>query len=302
MLQVQDLRLFQQIVRSGNISAAARQFDFTPAAASAALKRLEQHLGAALLLRSTRSLKLTPAGEVFLQHCQNALEALEQGEQALKNLAVDIGGELRLAAPSDLGRNWLLPKLDTLLARFPQLKLRLELGDRVAGLQREPVDVALRYGALTDPALVAFFIAEVPRIVCAAPDYLARVGTPTQPLQLQQHNCLLYMIEERTFDRWRFSGPQGLLQVNVQGNRSSNDAELVRRWAVAGHGIALKSALDMAADLRAGHVVPLLPDYPAPKLQLHLVCASRHQVTPAVLVLRDELRQWVAAELATLRL
>jgi len=88
----------------------------------------------------------------------------------------------------------------------------------------------------------------------------------------------------------------------VQGNRISNDAELVRRWAVAGHGIALKSALDMAADLRAGHVVPLLQDYPAPKLQLHLVCASRHQVTPAVLLLRDELRRWVADELATLQL
>lgn len=220
----------------------------------------------------------------------------------MQQIAVDIGGELRLAAPSDLGRNWLLPKLDTLLARFPQLKLRLELGDRVAGLQREQVDVALRYGALTDPALVAFFIAEVPRIVCAAPAYLQASGVPEQPLQLQQHNCLLYMIDERTFDRWRFSGPQGLQQVNVQGNRISNDAELVRRWAAAGHGIALKSALDMAADLRAGHVVPLLQDYPAPKLQLHLVCASRHQVTPAVLLLRDELRHWVAAELATLQL
>ncbi len=291
--------MFQQIVRTGNISAAARQFELTPAAASAALKRLEQHLGCALLVRSTRSLKLTPAGEQFLGHCQNALAALAQAEQELQQQRSAVGGELRLTAPSDLGRNWLLPKLDSLLAQCPQLKLRLELADRVAGLNREQVDVALRYSA-PEPNQVAFLLGEVPRIVCAAPAYLAAHGTPLEPFALQQHNCLLYVIEERTFDRWRFQRPQGELAVNVQGNRISNDADLVRRWAVAGLGIAMKSALDMAADLKAGLVVPLLMDYPVARLQLHLVCASRHQVSPAVLQLRDLLREAVAAELQSI--
>ena len=130
MLQVQDLQLFMQIVHTGNISKAAAQFQLTPAAASAALKRLEQHLQSQLLVRSTRSLRLTPAGERFLSHCQNALTALAQGEQELAMSQAQVGGELRLSAPSDLGRHLLLPWLDEFMQRHPAVRLRLELSDR----------------------------------------------------------------------------------------------------------------------------------------------------------------------------
>lgn len=291
MLQVQDLKLFQQIVRTGNISMAARQFDLTPAAASAALKRLEQHLGATLLVRSTRSLKLTPAGEHFLQHCQNALQALALGEQALRQLDSHISGELRLTAPSDLGRNVLLPWLDEFQTLYPALSLRLELGDKVAGLYREQVDLALRYGAVADSSHVAFAIAKAPRWVCAAPAYLQQFGEPLEPIQLSQHNCVLYQIDERAYDKWLFSKDGAEQAVNVSGNRVSNDADAVRRWIVNGKGIGLKSAFDMAADVLEGRVQVLLPQYQIKALQLNLICASRAQVTPAVLMLRDFLRQ-----------
>lgn len=294
MLQLQDLQLFVQIARLGSISAAARQFDFTPAAASAAVKRLEQHLGCPLFIRSTRSLKLTTQGELYLQHCHNALSSLAQAEHELAHQDTQRSSWLRLAAPSDLGRNWLPPILDRLQQQFPQLKVRLELGDRVAGLQREAVDVALRYGSEHDPSHVVLPIAQVPRLICAAPSYLARAGTPTSPLELPSHNALLYQIDERTFDRWKFQTTDGLLAVNVSGNRISNDADLVRRWCVAGHGIALKSALDMASDLRAQRVQAILRDTPCPDLQLSLVCASRHQITPAVKALRELLVREVA--------
>lgn len=299
---IQDIQLFVQTARLGSISAAARQSDQTPATASAALKRLERQLGCSLLIRSTRSLKLTTQGELYLQYCQNALSALQQGEQALADSASGMNSWLRLAAPSDLGRNWLPALLDQLQAQWPQLQIRLELSDRVAGLQREAVDVALRYGQQHDPALVVLPIAQIPRVVVAAPAYLARYGQPQSPMALVQHNSLLYQIDERTFDRWRFQTPQGELSVNVSGNRISNDADLVRRWCVAGHGIALKSALDMADDLRHQRVQVLLRDTPCPALQLSLVCANRHQITPAVQQLRQLLQQAVEQTLATINL
>lgn len=301
MLQVQDLKLFRQIVQSGNISAAARLFDLTPAAASAALKRLELYLQVPLLVRSTRSLKLTAAGEKFLQHCQNALTALEQGAHEVQSLTGQIAGELRLTAPSDLGRNLLVPWLDELLQQYPALSVRLELSDKISALQSEQVDLAIRYGELADSSLVSFELGRIPRVLCAAPAYLARHGVPSHPIELQQHNCLLYLVEQRAFANWHFQGSQQPFSVSVSGNRISNDAEVVKRWAVSGQGIALKSALDMSEDLLAGRVVPLLPEFlPATQL-LHLVCVNRNQISPAVLLLRDQLRSRIAAQLARLR-
>lgn len=298
MLQLQDLKLFCQIVATGSISAAARQFDLTPAAASAALKRLELYVGTALIIRSTRSLKLSSGGEKFLQHCQNALTALEQGKQELTEQSGRIGGELRLTAPSDLGRNLLLPWLDELQDQHPDLRIRLELSDKIAGLTAEQVDVALRYGSLPDSNLVSFHIADVPRVICAAPSYLEKHGKPMHPIDLQHHNCLLYLIDQRTFANWHFGYQDDPFSISVSGNRVSNDAEIVRRWAVSGKGIALKSALDMSEDLRAGRVVSLLPEFKPHSQQLNLVCASRAQVSPIVLLLRDELRVRVAQQLA----
>ncbi len=298
MLQLQDLKLFRQIVATGSISAAARQFDLTPAAASASLKRLELYVETPLIIRSTRSLKLTSAGERFLQHCQNALTALEQGSQELKQQSGRISGELRLAAPSDLGRNLLLPWLDALQDQHAELRIRLELSDKIAGLAAEQVDVALRYGSLPDSNQVSFHIADVPRVLCASPDYLATYGKPSHPIDLQQHNCLLYLIDQRTFANWHFGYQDDPFSVSVSGNRVSNDAEIVRRWAVSGKGIALKSMLDMSEDLRAGHVVSLLSEFKLHPQQLNLVCASRAQVSPTVILLRDELRLRVARQLA----
>ena len=131
----------------------------------------------------------------------------------------------------------------------------------------------------------------------AAPAYLAQRPAPQTPLDLARHHCLLYQIEERTYDRWRFITPQGEISVNVNGSLVSNDADLVRRWCVAGAGIALKSALDMADDVAAGRVRLLLTDSPSPPLQLSLVCASRHQITPAVQQLRQLLQQRVQQSL-----
>ena len=299
MLRFDDLQLFVCTADLGSLSAAARRLDISPAVASAALKRLEQQLQARLFNRSTRSLRLTPEGELFLGNARLALQSLDEGRQQLAGSKVGISGPLQLSAPSDLGRNTLLPWLDEFQQAHPQVQLRLLLGDRVADLFREPVDIALRYGAPEDSSLVALPVAASNRrVVCAAPQYLQRRGAPETVAALAEHNCLLYMLGGRAHDRWRFSDGKREQTISVKGDRVSDDADVVRRWAVSGAGLVYKSWLDVAADVSAGRLQVLLPELLGEPTPLNLICAHRAQLSKPVLLLREFVQARCAALLA----
>ncbi len=296
MRALRDLQIFVRTAETGSLSAAARRLDLTPAAASAALKRLEAEMDVPLFVRSTRSLRLTSEGAVFLQHCQQALQTLADGRDAATTGRAVVRGVLQISVPSDLGRNLLLPWLDEFLAAHPQVQLRVQLADRIADVYREPVDIALRYGQPPDSNLVALPLApDNSRVLCAAPDYLARVGAPRHPRELARHNCLCYLVGEYVHDRWRFLRGGRETTVQVAGDRVSDDGDAVRRWAVAGRGIAYKSRLDVAADLEAGRLARLCPDWEGEPAPLNLVCADRRQLNPAVRVLRQFLAERCAA-------
>ncbi|MBM7062864.1 LysR family transcriptional regulator [Pseudomonas sp. UL073] len=291
MLRFDDLSLFVRTADAGSLSAAARALDVSPAVASAALKRLEQELDVRLLVRSTRSLRLTPEGEQFLVHARAALLSLSAGRQQLAGGKAAISGELRLSAPSDFGRNVLLPWLDAFQREHPQLSVRLLLGDRVSDLYRQPVDIALRYGIPEDSSLLALPLAAGNRrVLCAAPDYWARHGVPQEVEALREHNCLLYMLGERVHDRWSFTQGKRALNVSVRGDRVSDDADVVRRWAVAGQGLTYKSWLDVAADVQAGRLQLALSDYLGEATPLNLICTHRAQLTRPVRLLREFLQ------------
>ncbi|MDH0566556.1 LysR family transcriptional regulator [Pseudomonas oleovorans] len=288
MLRFDDLQLYVRTAETGSLSAAARLLDVSPAVASAALKRLEQQLQVRLLARSTRSLRLTPEGELYLVHARLALQSLEEGRQQLVGSQEGICGVLQLSAPSDLGRNTLLPWLDAFQDEHPQLQLRLLLADRVADLFREPVDIALRYGAPEDSSLVALPVApENRRVLCASPSYLARHGSPRSVEELHQHNCLLYMLHGRAYDRWHFQDGKREVLMNVAGDRVCDDADVTRRWAVAGRGVVYKSWLDVAEDVCEGRLQVLLPNWLGEPTPLYLVCAHRAQLSKAVHLLRE---------------
>src|SRR5450830_1782154 len=241
MLRFDDLQLFVRAADLGSLSAAARVMDLSPAVASAALKRIEQQLGTRLLARSTRSLRLTAEGEGFLEYARAALSSLDEGRRLLASAQDRVSGVLQLSAPSDFGRNQLLPWLDEYQREYPQLTVRLLLGDRIADLFRQPVDIALRYGEPEDSSLVALPVApDNRRVLCAAPAYLARHGAPQSVDDLRQHNCLLYMLHGRVHDRWRFQDGKREMVMSVAGNRVCDDADVTRRWAVAGQGVVYK--------------------------------------------------------------
>ncbi len=288
MNPLRDFELFLLVADYGSLSAAARRLDITPAAASVALKRLEAEVGVQLFLRSTRSLRLTDEGQIFLEHCRQAMQLLADGRQAALTGSAALRGVLQLSIPSDFGRNVMLAWLDEFQSRHPELTLRLLLTDRKADIYRQPVDLAFRYGNLPDSALVALPIApHNRRILCAAPAYVERHGRPESPSDLVRHNCLCFLLDDYVHDRWRFFRGDQESSVQVKGNRISDDGDVARRWAIAGQGIAYKSALDVAADLAAGRLIRLCPGFAGELAPLHLLCADRRQISPVVRALSE---------------
>ncbi|HEX2603541.1 MAG TPA: LysR family transcriptional regulator [Oxalicibacterium sp.] len=292
MPRIEDLLVFARAAECGGLSAAARELDIAPAAASAALKRLESCLDTRLFVRSTRSMRMTAEGERYLAHVRQILRAVEEGAASVARDAQTVGGELNLSMPSDLGRNILLPWLDAFQQRHPDIRFRIRISDRLADLYRQPVDVAIRYGAPEDSAMVALPLApDNRRVLCASPEYVKRYGEPKSLAELQQHNCLRFVLGDTVYDRWVFQRHRKTETIVVQGDRISDDADLVRRWALAGRGIAYKSALDIAPDLKSGRLVAVLDDYQGEPTPLNLVCTHRLMLSPAIVALREFLQE-----------
>lgn len=210
------------------------------------------------------------------------LELLRDGREHVRGADSALQGLLQVTAPSDLGRNVLLPWLTEFRAAHPKLTLRLHLSDQVADLYRAPVDVAFRLGRIDDAEHVALPLApDNRRVLVAAPAYLQRHGRPATLDALREHACLLYVLAGRAYDRWQFDLDGRRHVVPVRGAMLCDDADVVRRWAVAGEGIAYKSWLDVCADVQAGRLEALLPEY-GDRLPLQLVCPHRKQFSPAI--------------------
>ncbi len=287
MIRIDDLALFVRTAALGSFSNAAREVGLLPGQVAAAIKRLEKELDVRLFARSTRSLRLTAEGEQYLPSAQSVLDTLRDGREKLRRESPELQGVLQVAAPSDLGRNVLLPWLSGFRREHPALSIRLFLSDQVADLFRDPVDIAIRYGLLEDANYIALPLAPWNRrVLVASPEYLARHGRPSTPDDLLRHACLLYTLSGRLYDKWRI----GARLLSVSGPLFCDDADVARRWAVAGEGITYKSWLDVSDDLRAGRLEILLPDYPGEPVPLNLVCPHRKQFSPAVQQLHALLR------------
>lgn len=297
MDRLSPLQLFLATAEAGSFSAAARRLDMGPVQASATIARLETELGVRLFERSTRRLRLTEAGEQWLPHARQLVDAWLAGQAALRTAAgVDtpLTGRLRISLPSDLGRQHLWRWLEDACAEESStgLKLELRMTDRLADLLKEPVDHAVRYGEPPDSSLIALPLApDNRRVLCASPAYLGRHGHPEAPDDLARHECLRFVLGESVHGRWRFTVPGGRTQaVEVQGSRVADDGGQVRAWALAGFGLAYKSRLDVADDLAAGRLVAVLPGWVGEPAPLHWMVVGRHQLTPALRRLAERVR------------
>ena len=290
-MQIDDLKLILKVAEFKSITLAAAKLDMRTATASAAIKRVEAALGVDLFVRTTRHLRLSVAGERYIPQCEQALAVLENARQNLKGEHDEIEGELRVALSSDLGRNLVIPWIDEIMDKYPSVSLRTHISDSNIDFFRDSVDIALRYGSPSDANVYGFKICNVPRLLCATKDYVQQFGSPQHPDDLAQHHGLFYQLQDIINNVWEFTDGQKKYKVKMQGRRASNDGDLVRRWCIAGKGLAVKSALDIADDLLNDRVITLMPGYQHTCGELWLICPSRQSITPAVRLLRDVCRE-----------
>lgn len=299
MFRLEDLSLFVRAAALNSFSDAAREAGIPPAQVSSAIKRLETALNVRLFARSTRSLRLTVEGEAWLPYALQMLDALQNGLQKIHTPDDEVRGTLQIAVPSDLGRNLLLNVFRRFRERHPALRLRILFSDHLTDVFKDPVDVAFRYGENHDASFVSLPVApDNRRVVVASPDWIARHGEPQTLTDLEKCNALTYVLRGRAFDRWPLSLDGVEYSVQVSGSITSDDAEVIRRLAVAGEGVAFKSMLDACDDLREERLKVLLPQYQGDLVPLNMICPHRKQLSAAVRLLYEA----VKAECATKQL
>jgi DNA-binding transcriptional LysR family regulator len=274
------MKVLLQVVDSGSFARAAETLDLSNAAVTRQVSALEAHIGARLLNRTTRRLSLTEAG---VEYCIRARAILEQIAEAESNAAAGTArptGTLKVSAPLSFGVLRLADVLPQFRTRYPQLKLDIDLSDRVVDLANEGFDVALRIATALESRLIARRIAPIAMVLCAAPEYLQRHGTPREPTELSSHEVLSYRYLW-SGDDWTFTDEAGRkITVRVRPEVHATNGDLLRRLAVAGGGIILQPAFIVEDDLRHGRLIRLLENLQAPAFNLYAVYLS-HQHLPA---------------------
>ena len=292
MDRVGDLALFLRVLDLGSISAAARSLDLSVAVASQRLKRLERDLGVRLLHRTTRQLHATPEGAALAEQGRALVEDLEALTGGLRQAAAEVAGTLRLTASASFGRQYLSPLLPEFLARYPRVKVSVNLNDQLLDLVSSGFDLAIRIGALEDSTLVARKLAPNRRVICASPEYVRRHGMPNSPEELARHECLMLVGSQGRQDLWRLHDRAGReIAVRVSGRFESNLGELLRDAAVAGLGIAVHSTWHVNEDLRAKRLLPVMPDYAVAESGIYAVMPQRRLIPPRVRAFSDFLAE-----------
>lgn len=271
LMLIDNIRLFLTIAEKGSLVAAARESGLSTTTVSERLAALEAHYGVVLFNRTTRSLSLTDEGRTLLGGAKVVLGEIEDLEMRIRHGAETLSGPIRVSAPIDLGRSIVSEVISRFTTENPAITIELLLSDSYVDIVGQGFDLALRYGAVTDSTLRTRNLGHFRRIVCATPSYIAAHGAPETPADLTQHNCLLMRFGATVDNGWRFGTGKTQQTVTVRGNKIANDGSLVRQWALEGHGIILKSELDVARDIEAGRLVALLEDYSAPPNPLQLM-------------------------------
>ena len=292
MDRLDDIALFLRVLDLRSISAAARSLDLSVALASQRLKRLERQLGVRLLHRTTRRLHPTAEGVALAERGRALVDEFEALTGELRRGSAEASGTLRMTASASFGRQYLSPLLPSFLARFPKVRISLDLSDVMKDLVSSGYDLAIRIGDLEDSSLVARRIAANRRVLCASPDYLARHGMPRAPDELVRHECLVLVGSQGRQDIWRMSGEDGReIAVRVGGRFECNFGEALRDAALGGLGIALHSTWHVGEDLRSGRLRQVLPAFAIAESAIHAVMPQRSLVPLRVRAFVDFLEE-----------
>jgi DNA-binding transcriptional LysR family regulator len=287
MDRVGEMTAFVRAVETGGFSAAARKLGLTPSALSKLVTRLEDRLGARLLQRTTRRLQLTAEGEAFYARARPILSAINEAEAEVAEAGASPRGLLRLHCGSAFGMHQLASAIPRFQELHPEVEMDITVADEKVDSMEDGFDLAIRIGPLDESSMVARRICNLERVICAAPAYLERRGTPHTPDDLQQHNCL-WITSLPALRRWPFDTDDGIRVVQIGGNTVANNAETVLQLAVAGVGITRLTDVIVGDAIRRGELVPILTEWHhAEPVPLFATYPSGRNLSPKVRAMVD---------------
>jgi len=291
-MQTSDIRIFLAAVSAGSLSAAGRQLGIGPMQVSRRLAVLEEELGVRLLHRTTRAIALTAEGEAFLPYANTMTDAEQSARRELSPSSATVSGVLRLTAPSVFGQTIVLPVLGALLERHPELRVDLDLSDRVVDIVGQGLDLALRVATLEDSELVARRIVGNPRVICASPRYLQRHGMPARLADLDDHQCIVL----HAIPRWPLIVDGELQRRRVNARVTTSNVDAARTAAIQGLGLAMLAYWDVHRQLGDGELLGVtLEDATMEDLSVWAVMPTRRYLPTRVKVFLDALEQALAA-------
>ena len=286
----EDLTFFRTVASSRSLADAARLLGVSPAAVTQRLQHIEARLGTRLINRSTRRLIVTDDGAVVLRSAQVLLAELNDLHEELEARRGLLSGVLHVLAPIGFGRAYVAPAMTALREAHSALGFELLLSDRIGRLTEDAWDVAIHIGALQDTSLSRQVLAPNARWLCAAPSYLRCHGTPESILDLNRHACIVLRENNEDVTFWRFIKSGEPFAIRIEPALATNDGDVAKAWCLAGAGIMLRSEWHIAADIVAGRLVRLLPDFRAPDADIVALMAQRQLRSPRIAAFLHQLR------------
>ncbi len=277
-----EMAFFSLLVRTGNLSATARELNVTTPAVSKRLSQLEARLGVQLMHRTTRRMSLTPEGELYLAHARRILVDIDDMERQVSSALTAPKGLLRVNATLGFGRSHIAPLISQFAKRYPEVEVQLQLTVNPPPLSEDAFDVCIRFGEPPDARILAKRIASNRRLICASPAYLSKHGTPKVPADLAKHSCIGIRQGDEAYGIWHFLNGKKMDTVKVRGTLSTNDGEIAVSWALAGHGVLMRAEWDVAKYLRSGRLRQVLENCQTPAADIYAVYPPRHQTAARV--------------------
>jgi DNA-binding transcriptional LysR family regulator len=277
MDRLEAMQVFVKVADAGSLSAAGRALSMPLATVSRKLSDLEAHLNIRLITRSTRQLTLTDAGRDYLAACRQILDQVEEAERSAAGAYANAKGLLAIAAPLLFGRMHVVPLVGEFLRAYPEVDVRVSLGDRYANLLEEHLDVAVRIGALADSGLVATQVGSIRRVVCASPGYLARFAPPASLADLSRHGCVTFEGLEGPSE-WTFDNPTGVQRIPVRSRLTVTTADAAIQAAIAGVGVTRVLSYQVAEALHDGSLVRLLAGHEPAPVPVNLVYPGQRRL------------------------
>ncbi|KQO79716.1 LysR family transcriptional regulator [Rhizobium sp. Leaf262] len=288
-----EMEVFALAADLKSFSAAGRRLKMSPSAVSKLVSRVEERLGTRLLVRSTRTLELTPEGEMYLRRARRILKDIEETEELVAGGREEAQGLLRVNSSVGFGERCILPLLGEFADNHPKVRLDLTLTDGVIDLIGERTDIAIRVGPMRDSSLMARRLYSSRRVIVASPEYLKKRGTPRTPTDLEQHNCIGFNFKP-SLDEWPFRDPATgtAYSRTVTGSIQVSSGSIKRQLCLLGVGIGRIGEFHVRPDIEAGRLVPILEDHNGGDIELvHAVYAGHEHLAARIRAFIDFLVQ-----------